>query len=425
MLLCGIIDEMRKMNDFIRLSYFFCQATDIRLNSATCVLRGLIWLLADQHPNLLGYIRERYDIAGKKIFDGPNAWTTLMEVLIKISSGPEVQPIYLFIDALDECLSGLLELLDLIRATSPQVKWIVTSRNRPDLKELLDPTYCLPLELNTLAVSAAVDTFIEHKLSHLSYRKSYDAQTRNSVREYLVRNADDTFLWVALVCQRLETILGWKTLDELHQFPSDLTRLYGRMIVQVDESADKGLLTEVLALITVACRPITLSELRVILNLSLSNDWAQQIIEQCGSFLTIRESTIYFVHQSAKDFLTGPASYHIFHERMAHIHDRVLHQSLKAMAGLLGRDMYELGAPGISIEEIMSPVPSPLEGIAYSCLYWVHHLEQGSGIILQDGGIVDIFLRAQYLYWLEALSLLHSVTEGVIALYRLGQLLKV
>jgi hypothetical protein len=29
----------------------------------------------------------------------------------------------------------------------------------------------------------------------------------------------------------------------------------------------------------------------------------QDIISQCGSFLTLRDNTIYFVHQSAKDFL--------------------------------------------------------------------------------------------------------------------------
>jgi hypothetical protein len=46
MLLCGIIDELDK---FIAnaglLSYFFCRAADLRINSAASVLRGLIYLL--------------------------------------------------------------------------------------------------------------------------------------------------------------------------------------------------------------------------------------------------------------------------------------------------------------------------------------------------------------------------------------------
>jgi hypothetical protein len=47
MLLCGIVDELEKSiarSDL--LSYFFCQATDSRINSATAALRGLIYLLA-------------------------------------------------------------------------------------------------------------------------------------------------------------------------------------------------------------------------------------------------------------------------------------------------------------------------------------------------------------------------------------------
>ena len=54
MLLCGIIDKLKQTASAASasgnclLSYFFCQATDSRINSATAVLRGLIYLLADQ-----------------------------------------------------------------------------------------------------------------------------------------------------------------------------------------------------------------------------------------------------------------------------------------------------------------------------------------------------------------------------------------
>ena len=46
MLLCGIINELEKsMSKTDILSYFFCQATDSRINHATAVLRGLLYLL--------------------------------------------------------------------------------------------------------------------------------------------------------------------------------------------------------------------------------------------------------------------------------------------------------------------------------------------------------------------------------------------
>jgi hypothetical protein len=59
MLLCGIIDEMspltrlRDKDATTLLSYFFCQATDSRINNAMAVLRGLIYLLIDQQPSLV------------------------------------------------------------------------------------------------------------------------------------------------------------------------------------------------------------------------------------------------------------------------------------------------------------------------------------------------------------------------------------
>ena len=38
---------------------------------------------------------------------------------------------------------------------------------------------------------------------------------------------------------------------------------------------------------------------------------------------------------------------------------------------------------------------------------------------VQDGGLVHRFLRSSFLYWLESLSLLKSMSEGVSALERL------
>lgn len=41
MLLCGIINELQE-RPATNTSYFICQATDSRINTATAVLRGLI-----------------------------------------------------------------------------------------------------------------------------------------------------------------------------------------------------------------------------------------------------------------------------------------------------------------------------------------------------------------------------------------------
>jgi hypothetical protein len=73
MLLCGIIEELtRSVGDTANISFFFCQATDVRINNAAAVLRGLIYLLVEKQPSLLFYIRRRYDQAGKALFEDIN-----------------------------------------------------------------------------------------------------------------------------------------------------------------------------------------------------------------------------------------------------------------------------------------------------------------------------------------------------------------
>jgi hypothetical protein len=64
MLICGILDKISPLTRLkdeegaTLLSYFFCQATDSRINNAVAVLRGLIYLLIDQQPVLFSHVRQ-------------------------------------------------------------------------------------------------------------------------------------------------------------------------------------------------------------------------------------------------------------------------------------------------------------------------------------------------------------------------------
>ncbi|KAJ6118802.1 NACHT nucleoside triphosphatase [Penicillium samsonianum] len=141
MLLCGIIEELkRSIGDTANISFFFCQATDARINNATAVLRGLIYSLIMKQPSLLTHVRSRYDQAGKALFEDINAWNALSRIFTDILKDLNLRNTYLVIDALDECTTGLSLLLDMIvreSPTYPKVKWIVSSRNWPDIEERL------------------------------------------------------------------------------------------------------------------------------------------------------------------------------------------------------------------------------------------------------------------------------------------------
>ncbi len=291
----------------------------------------------------------------------------------------------------------------------------------------------LSLELDEASVKAAVGVYIQHKVDELAQLKEYDRQLRDDVYNYLLSNANDTFLWVALVCQDLTNTESWNTPKKLRTFPPELNPLYSRMMKQICDSENAELCKRILAVVSVVYRPVTLDELTSLVDMpnGVSNDKSlTKIIGLCGSFLTLRERTISFVHKSAKDFLVDKASEEIFPSGMDDVHRSIFSRSLQAMSSTLRRDVYSLGAPGFPIDRVEQPEPDPLAKIRYSCIYWVDHLHdcdptRNTTDVLQDGGSVDKFLRRSYLYWLEVLSLERSISQGILSMAKLKDLLQV
>jgi len=121
------------------VSFFFCQSTRPELNNAAAVLRGLIYLLVIQKKELMQYVRKKYEAEGNKMFKGPDAIYALRGLLSEIADDPDLPRTLLLVDALDECDTGLPELLDIINnmQQGSKVKWLITSRNLPNIEEVL------------------------------------------------------------------------------------------------------------------------------------------------------------------------------------------------------------------------------------------------------------------------------------------------
>ncbi|KAL7906758.1 WD40-repeat-containing domain protein [Trichoderma velutinum] len=446
MLLCGIINELRKQSSY-GVSYFFCQATDEQLNNASATLRGLIFMLVKQQPSLISHLRKKYDEAGRKLFEGPNIWIALSDIFTAILQDPELKSTYLIVDALDECVSDSEKLLDLIvhaSGTYSGVRWIVSSRNWPNIEErlrLAERKVQLSLELNAESISSAVGFYIEKKVHQLSDMKGYDEKTCSEIREFLFKNANDTFLWVALVCQSFVKYPRWKVLKMLNTFPPGLDSLYERMMKQIitmNDDGDVSLCKQILAVMMSVYRPITLQELGCLIKipseLSADIEFVKEIVALCGSFLTIREDTIYFVHQSAKDHLSNN-EYGIFPSGPNEVHHTIFSFSLRAMNTILRKNICDLPHPGSFITEnsIGEPETDSLSSIRYSCVHWVDHLhyiytsrmENVYRCDLDDDGIVLSFFQKHLLHWLEALSLLQHVPAGVVSITVLKALLAI
>lgn len=430
MLICGIIDELSKMANDANISFFFCQAANSRTNNAAAVLRGLIYMLVQQQPSLITHIRDGF-------FEGENAWFALLRAFTKILEDPHLKRTYLIVDALDECtedLDRLLKLLSQKSSARSHVKWVVTSRNWPSIEKDLNGTtqMKLRLELNADTLSAAVGSFIEHKLNELAKKNRYSTEIRDVVQHHLKSNANGTFLWVALVCKELADVSKRHVRKKLQDFPPGLDELYKRMLDQISESDDAELCKSLLGVITTVFRPITFDELSACLDIPEEADDSDlaEIVGLCGSFLTLRGRTISLVHQSAKDFLLREAFHEIIRDGQEKLHYSIFSKSLRAIARTLRRDIYNLVHPGYPIDKVRQPDPDPLAVIRYACIYWVDHLDKCSPDKiatedLQENSLVGDFFRQDYLHWLEALSLSRSLPDGVVSMVRLESLLKV
>lgn len=424
------------------LAYFFCQSTRPELNNAVSVLRGLVYLLIVQKEELMRHVQKRYESVGRLLFEGPNAVYALREILSDMLNDPAVPPTCLLVDALDECTSGLSELLHIITDASlgrhGKVKWLVTSRNLPEVERYLQPDSLgvkVSLEVKASHVSRAVAAFVEYKVQHLAVVQKYDTSLQAEVQQQLRNKAEGTFLWVSLVCKELEGVPLYRTREVLQALPPGLDPLYERMMahIKAQDVRTAGYCKATLRSITLAFRPLQLGELAVAAGLPRDQfrdvQAVADLVSRCGSFLTVREGVVSFIHLSARDYFTIGNGQQVFSGRAAEEQGQLAECLLDAMDSMLQRDMCGLQKPGARVQEAKGQVQqSCLARIAYACEYWVEHL-QASGrfcsSILVDGDKVHGFFRKHLLHWLEAMSLLQKMPEAILALQKLEAILSV
>jgi hypothetical protein len=426
------------------LAYFFCQNTQPELNNAVSVLRGLIYLLVKKQDQLLRHVQNHYNAVGSKLFKGPNAIQALKRILSDILNDSTIQTTYLLVDALDECTdhSALLGIItDDSLAPRSKVKWLVTSRNLPQIERYLQP-YAgvkISLEVSTSHVAEAVAVFVNYKVHQLAEMRRYDATLQADVQQQLRDKANGTFLWVSLVCKELEAVLLGDTREVLQAMPTRLDPLYNRMMKQILAQKDVplGYCKAVIRIVTLAFRPLHVQELVSVAGLPGNKfkmtEEVYDLITHCGSFLAVRDNTVSFIHLSAKDYFLLGEGQQVFDSTIIKEHGLVMCRLLETMRRELRRDLCGLEKPGAQKDGILVQTEnSTLTKIAYACEYWVDHLfasyttsSATSEDVLEDGGVVDLFLQDKFLYWLEALSLCKSVSKGIVSIEKLWSLIRV
>ncbi|RYP64263.1 hypothetical protein DL770_009223 [Monosporascus sp. CRB-9-2] len=381
MLMIGLIRQLSHQPVALApaLSFFFCQGTDTALNNATAVLRSLIWLLLLQQPYLITHLLQKYKESGADLFKDKNAFYALSEAFRNMLRDPRLSPVYLAVDALDECAHGRSDLIHLISTSltlSRKVKWLLSGRPEVDvLAELKDPgtdssdaseTF---VELDTQRLAAPVNAYIDHKLNILKRRKGYNDSVLAEVSHEVRQRAGNTFLWVALAFKVLETVYGWYAIEHIREMPPGLSELYDHMMTRIENVKE--------------IKP-----------------------------------------QDSKDYLDENYTSKLQPAGVAQGHTDIGRRSIDAMSLMLKQNMYNLDF-GFKPKDMTPPNPDPLAPIRYSCVFWADHLcflngeHPGCLRELTDNGKVFKFLKDRFLRWLESLSLLGRLSDGVQSIRKL------
>lgn len=102
---------------------------------------------------------------------------------------------------------------------------------------------------------------------------------------------------------------------------------------------------------------------------------------------------------------------------------------IEIMNKTLQRDVYNLLHSDGFINKVKHSDSDSLTSIQYTCVYWVDHLckikSSHDEVSLYNNNMINVFLRKHFLHWLEALSLIKDISDSVLTIVKLIDLLMI
>lgn len=447
MLMLGLLDKLwdDASHSQANVSFFFFQAMNSAINSATAMIKALLWKLLNRRPNLVAKVRETFPLA-QPVSKDPNAVYILHRIATYLLSLPELGTVYIVMDGLDECMIDLDLLMDLVASDSNRsgsVKWLVSSRpHYGSVDKLLSnaSTICLNLDRSLGLVNYCGDVahtvhrYIDYCLDSLYTARSRTPHTQQDdddleeeLRKRLHAKAGDTFLWVTLVIKELSRVPRAKRAQIVDDVPSELSQLYQHMMNQVQgqHRLYVGLCYLVLTAVCAAREPLRLKDLWILSGLrddGVAEEDIADVIDRCSCFLSQQDLRVGFVHLSARDWIMQHATASIFVTDIQCVHLRMSSLCMEIMLEKLRHDICDARKP--AGKEQGDDAVVALADLAYPCSFWMSHLEYGvtdlENVTLR---LVQKLLQEKFLQWLEALSLLKGLSVALPAMVQLNTLL--
>jgi hypothetical protein len=291
-------------------AYFFCTGQDAERNSASAVLRGLLWQIIKDKPNLQQYLLPYFD-PPERGRATRSSEETLWNLFRDTCRHADIQRVYCLVDGVDECdedsMHWLVDKFIGVEHHDDYRKLSLLVLSRP-VVGLSDST-CITLDPDHHGqVSADVEIFVRSKARELSRKLRVDENFEENATRVLLEKSEGTFLWVGFVMSEL---LKKKTRSQvekaMYSLPRGLPAVYARMLQNIEpDDQENG--KKLLACIAVAFKPLSLKTLADILGCRSSATISEEqatldAIAVCAPMLHIRDKRVDLVHQSAKDYL--------------------------------------------------------------------------------------------------------------------------
>jgi hypothetical protein len=439
MISIGLIERLsRPQDESTVVTYFFCQDADYELKTLEAIIKGLILQLVTQQMDLKESLRRRWDTTNARFDEDVTSWRTLWNIFLEMLSRCKCPRVYVIVDALDECQDdGMADFLKIIVRTGldqpSKIKWLLTSRPLDSAEQELlagSDQVGVSLELNQKHLSEVVKTYIASKAIELDRRHHYGPTLRQKVETELAAKAEDTMLWVSLVCRRLESVHRDKALTTIQDLSPDLHDFYRRVFNQLNEGESavvKGCM-RLLKAMMLAYRPLNVEEVGSVTGLSDQLVAIEAWVDRCASFVKRRGTDIEFVHQSARDYLAGKDGQSMFDSYEHYGHSEIALNCLSHLTERLKVNLVDLSRPDSTRESMK--LNALAVSVDYAASFWVQHLDfvRQTTLVqnaLAEQGEVGTFLRTRLLEWLEYLSLFDRLPSAIKVLSTLTDIVRI
>ncbi|KAJ5513231.1 hypothetical protein N7463_002783 [Penicillium fimorum] len=307
------------------ICYFFFKDQD--QNTVRQALCALLHQLFSQKPFLVEHAMDEFRKNRRNLIKSTKALWTILENAVQDS---QTGPVIIVLDALDECAESEFE--DLVQNVQSQfrsgqsgrrvLKYLLTSRPYEQIlskfRGLLHvfPTIRIPGEEESESISQEVNHVIEYRVEQLAKEKGLSDLIKGHLAKRLLGIPHRTYLWVYLVFDYLKTENFKKTpkgVDcTIESLPANIYETYEQIL---NKSKDHPMVRKALSIILAASRPLNLSEMNVALNVDSTSkflhdldleedeDFKSRLRDWCGLFVSIHHGRIYFLHQTAREFL--------------------------------------------------------------------------------------------------------------------------